>query len=341
VAVVAALVASIQVYVMRITAHNELVNQALDALGDRELREARRIVFNIGNKPVEDWTEEEIAAAERVGPYFSQLGFLIKNRYVRRKAFVEFWALRFIRAYMAMEPYVESQRKKLGTKTHWIYFEWLARYSDEYIKRKKPWWERRSWSRLRKRRIGLGNRGLDDYPPQDSLPARAARTICEEGFEKSMHAAEKPDSHVDQAALFGVTLAAILALFISEGSWAPLNVVVGAVLLSIIAGYYRLVHVGGWFDKTTKAGSFAAVVASCGSITAAYPVQQLFIRPIYMNGECRASNFSGGITDVQVAQEKCIGYYTTESLLVPFVVFFLIALVIWLLFVLRHVRRNI
>ena len=93
-------------------------------------------------------------------------------------------------------------------------------------------------------------------------------------------------------------------------------------------------------DKTTKAGSFAAVVASCGSITAAYPVQQLFIRPIYMNGECRASNFSGGITDVQVAQEKCIGYYATESLLVPFVVFFLIALVIWLLFVLRHVRRN-
>jgi hypothetical protein len=123
VAALACCIALVQVRVTRGTRHAELIRQALLLLNSVDLRSARREVYKLAGKPVDDWTADEVAAVEIVGSQFSHLGFMIKHRYVPRRAFMNAWQYRFVRSYAIIEPYLARERIRLELDQHWIYFE--------------------------------------------------------------------------------------------------------------------------------------------------------------------------------------------------------------------------
>jgi hypothetical protein len=81
---------------------------------------------------------------------------------------------------------------------------------------------------------------------------------------------------VDQAALMGAVLAAVLAIFLPKGRWDRSGIGVGVALVAIIAGYYRVPpkKPKEWFDAWTRAAALAGVTALCLCIALAYPAQQ-------------------------------------------------------------------
>jgi hypothetical protein len=85
---------------------------------------------------------------------------------------------------------------------------------------------------------------------------------------------------VDQAALMGAALAAILAVFLPAGRWEGWGSVVGITLTFVIAGFYRVpdsAMPSGWRDAITRAGALACVAALCVSIAIAWPLQSIFV----------------------------------------------------------------
>lgn len=165
VAVIAAIVATAQVFVMRSTAQTELLRQVLHNLYDEQMRDARRIVYGLRERAVESWSAEERRAVELVGAQYSRLGFLIKDGHLRRRNLIDTFGPRVIRAWAIIEPYVEQDREKAPTTPpQWIYFEWLAQEAHRQARqrfRRKPWWARRSWLRLIRRSAVIKMAALD------------------------------------------------------------------------------------------------------------------------------------------------------------------------------------
>jgi hypothetical protein len=135
---------------MRAAAHGELVNQTV--LRFAESGKARGTVYDLADKPMEEWSEKELQAAIVVAVEFSNLGFLIKNGYVSKRAFMDLWAIRCVRLYVAVKPFIDWERSRFNSPQQYIYFEWLARSAFRRVtkRKRKLWWNRRSWYRLQR-----------------------------------------------------------------------------------------------------------------------------------------------------------------------------------------------
>jgi len=90
IAVIAAMAAGFQVVVMRRIAHGELTNEFLKIAGDDQIRAARSVVWGLRGKPLDDWTTEELGAAERAAATYDELGFLLLHSYIKSEPFLEF-----------------------------------------------------------------------------------------------------------------------------------------------------------------------------------------------------------------------------------------------------------
>jgi hypothetical protein len=127
---------------------------------------------------------------------------------------------------------------------------------------------------------------------------------------------------VDQAALMGAALAAILAIFLPAGKWDRWGTVVGITLSFVVAGYYRIPSSppspdglwGGWWDAFTRAGAVAGVAALCLSIALAYPLQQRSVS----DTKCRYEtlrDYPGLAADrLDELTSNCIGYKAGQKL---------------------------
>jgi hypothetical protein len=71
VAVAAATVASIQVFVMRSTSQTELIRELVEALYDDEYWKARQSTYSLADRHHTEWSEDERRLAERVGAQFT------------------------------------------------------------------------------------------------------------------------------------------------------------------------------------------------------------------------------------------------------------------------------
>jgi hypothetical protein len=101
---------------------------------------------------------------------------------------------------------------------------------------------------------------------------------------------------VDQAALMGAALAAILAVFLPAGRWEGWGSVVGITLTFVVAGYYRVPHSApsGWRDTITRAGALACVASLCVSIAIAWPLQLILVSDKACRSEQVVSKRLGG-----------------------------------------------
>jgi hypothetical protein len=150
IAIVAALIASVQVVLMRTSSRADVLSQAMRHYWNAEHRQHREIVYGLEGKPFPEWSESEIEAATEVAIQVSQLGFLVKQSYADRNAFLDFWGPWYIKSYQIVAPLIADRRARWGAPSQWVYFEWLARSAALHL-RKPPWWQGKLWLQLKRK----------------------------------------------------------------------------------------------------------------------------------------------------------------------------------------------
>ncbi|MEU8611563.1 hypothetical protein AB0C29_26605 [Actinoplanes sp. NPDC048791] len=86
----------------------------------------------------------------------------------------------------------------------------------------------------------------------------------------------------DQAALLGVALAAVISVSVADGSWEPIETIVGLVLLLVVAAFWNfqaLKH--GHAARVRRLLALTAVSSLCVCLVAAWPIDQ--VRPGHLS----------------------------------------------------------
>jgi len=175
VAVIAALISCIQVWVSSASSRGQILRDAMKDHWSQENLDDRDVVYGLQGKPYGKWSADERDAAARVAIRISQLGFLMRNSYADRKSFLDFWAPWCVRLFIILSPLIADQRVSKNAPDQWIYFEWLARKAALYTAR-KSWWEKRSWEALKWRTKSL---------PDPSQTGVSAKNLHHHRFEVS------------------------------------------------------------------------------------------------------------------------------------------------------------
>ena len=89
-----------------------------------EIRRARRILIGTSGKSFEDWSEEEIEAAERACSTYDVAGIMVSKKLIEKDLVVNEWRDSIIKCWEAAKPMIEEYRKKRG-KDFWDDFEKL------------------------------------------------------------------------------------------------------------------------------------------------------------------------------------------------------------------------
>lgn len=153
ISVLAAGIAFSQVYLMRSTAHGELLYEVMRTQGEQDYRDDRARVYALARKPFERWTPDEYECVERVATRLDQVGFLVKYRYVTMRAFST-WHSQLALLYQIIEPLIAYRRTSEKMPSLYLHFEWLARKSFR-ARERRAWWDRRSWRRLQRQTATL------------------------------------------------------------------------------------------------------------------------------------------------------------------------------------------
>ncbi|MFG3642904.1 hypothetical protein ACGF3C_21840 [Micromonospora sp. NPDC047762] len=149
VAIVAALISCVQLLVGRSVSRGGILSAVMMNHWSAENVALRDVVYGLGNKEYAQWSEEERAAATAVGIQISQVGFLLRNSYADRRAFLDFWSSWCVRLFVILSPMIADLRTRQNAPDQWIYFEWLARKAYRHTLR-RPWWQRYAWASLKR-----------------------------------------------------------------------------------------------------------------------------------------------------------------------------------------------
>jgi hypothetical protein len=100
-------------------------------------------------------------------------------------------------------------------------------------------------------------------------------------------AKDATQSRVDEAALLGTSLAAILALTLGEGGWDWLGTTIGAALLAVIYAFFAL---PGLDDKRRwiELVALSLVTALCAALVIAWPWQWIWSKTTGAGETCAA-----------------------------------------------------
>jgi hypothetical protein len=155
IALAAACVSYAQVILMRRSAHGDLLRSVGRDLNSREMREGRRLIYSLADKPFAQWTAEERFEAEQVAAELSSVGLLAREGFIGKRGY-SYWAHSVVLCYQIVEPLIRQRREVDGIPSHFIYFEWLARKAYQHLEL-TPWWMKPGMKRLRRRTQGIAN----------------------------------------------------------------------------------------------------------------------------------------------------------------------------------------
>ncbi len=104
----------------------------VDRLQDEELRKDRGIVFEAAEKQVDEWTDEEVAAAERVCYNYDLVGIMVRHKLLPTETIVDSWEDSLRRLWPICEPLVYKYRIIRGAPEFWDDFQWLAEEARKF-----------------------------------------------------------------------------------------------------------------------------------------------------------------------------------------------------------------
>jgi hypothetical protein len=166
-------------------------------------------------------------------------------------------------------------------------------------------------------RDDLGVEALETHNGTKSGGVRGTTTAAPEphrGSSATSFAAEKDTNPVDQAALMGAALAAIVALVVSPGEFGNLSSIIGATLLCVILAFYRLeLRLEHFLRAIFRGAAPAAVTGLCACLLISWPVQ------IWVDHQTSAMNYCSGSTGD--AYSNCLGNRAFQPLALFWAVF--------------------
>ncbi len=111
---------------MQRTTQAQTYLSAVDRLQAEEVRQARRAVFRLKDKPLEDWTAEDRQSAEIVGHTYDVVGQMVRYSLLKRKFILENWGHSLRDIWPILRPLIKEYREDWHAPKVWDDFEWLA-----------------------------------------------------------------------------------------------------------------------------------------------------------------------------------------------------------------------
>jgi len=123
---------------MRVSTMATAFSKALEIIQDENRRTDRRIVFGLEGVPLEQWTEEQRLAGERVIHSYDQVGTMIQAEMFDKELIVDSWGNSLRQAKPLLMPLVVEYREKWKSDEIWDGFEWLCIEAEEFQKKRSP-----------------------------------------------------------------------------------------------------------------------------------------------------------------------------------------------------------
>lgn len=109
--------------------------EASARLQDEKLREDRGRVFLTKGKPLEKWTPQEIASAERVCHNYDTVGIMVRKEMLPKEIILDSWGDSLRKLWPLVRPLVEKYRRERQAEEFWDDFQWLAEEAEFFAQR--------------------------------------------------------------------------------------------------------------------------------------------------------------------------------------------------------------
>jgi hypothetical protein len=98
---------------------------AREILQDENVRKARRRVFRLRSKPLDEWSESDIEQAEIVCHTYDSVGQMVRYELLKKKFIVDSWGPSILGLWPIVLPLVKKYRREWDAERTWDDFEWL------------------------------------------------------------------------------------------------------------------------------------------------------------------------------------------------------------------------
>jgi hypothetical protein len=98
--------------------------RVVDYLQSEDIRTARRHLMNLEKPSFDDWTEEDMASAERVCNSYARIGRMIEEHMIPADFVIPAYHYSIKKCWEASQPIVTEYRRKTSSD-RWQSFEWL------------------------------------------------------------------------------------------------------------------------------------------------------------------------------------------------------------------------
>jgi Domain of unknown function (DUF4760) len=104
---------------------------------DESVRQARGVAFGLRAVPLENWSEEQVRAAEKVCTSYDVIGMLARRKLVDEEMIVDSWGDSLRRLWPILEPLISQYRRERDAPEFWDDFEYLAKRAVERARRRR------------------------------------------------------------------------------------------------------------------------------------------------------------------------------------------------------------
>lgn len=109
---------------------------ASERLQIESVRSDRQRLFRLAEKPLDEWSEEDIAAAGRVCHSYDSVGQMVRARMLPKDLIIDSWGHSVSTLWGIAAPLVKQYRTDREAPEIWDDFEWLAGEAKEFRSRR-------------------------------------------------------------------------------------------------------------------------------------------------------------------------------------------------------------
>ena len=106
---------------------------------NESVRQARSVAFGLHDVLLENWSEEQVHAAEKVCITYDVIGMLARRKLINEKMIVDSWEDSLCRLWPILEPLIIKYRRERNAPKFWDDFEYLAERAMKHSQRRRKY----------------------------------------------------------------------------------------------------------------------------------------------------------------------------------------------------------
>lgn len=110
----------------RYTTHAQAYSAAVEILQEEKVRQARKVVFSLKEKPLAKWTKNEIEAAENVCHTYDVVGQMTRHNLLPKEIIIDSWGPSLRKSWTILSQLVNKYRNDFSATEYWDDYEWLV-----------------------------------------------------------------------------------------------------------------------------------------------------------------------------------------------------------------------